>query len=197
MSSRASDSSPSPPLEALRQLAIVYPSVLPWRPHFLCPHHIIPFLEAAIADTPAKWLIEPQADEVFESADDCQRRLQGFALSVGFAVVRVSGSMKQQRPRFQFKCIHHGVETANKRGLEEHVERDTDGNIVSRRKQEGTSVQQRGCKWEVYLALKILDKGNSAVKALMLGITNNTHSHPAAVNPLGYKVHEKALESYY
>jgi hypothetical protein len=31
----------------------------------------------------------------------------------------------------------------------------------------------------------------------MLGITNNTHSHPAAVNPLGYKVHEKALESYY
>lgn len=30
-----------------------------------------------------------------------------------------------------------------------------------------------------------------------MGITNNTHSHLAAVNPLGYKVHEKALERYY
>ena len=30
----------------------------------------------------------------------------------------------------------------------------------------------------------------------MLGITNQAHSHPPAANPLRYKAHERALETY-
>ena len=144
--------SSSPPPQQEGRVALVYPPNVPWKAHFACPHHVVPVLEAAVADLPPEWLQEPQDSEVFESAEDCQRRLQGFALSVGFAVIRQSGSMKQQRPRFQFKCIHHGSETANKRHLEEHVKRDTEGNVVSCRKQEWTSINQKDCKWEIYLA---------------------------------------------
>jgi hypothetical protein len=30
----------------------------------------------------------------------------------------------------------------------------------------------------------------------VIGITNNTHSHPPSPNPVRYKAHEKALEQY-
>jgi hypothetical protein len=73
------------------------------------------------------------AGEVFDNPDVCKERLQGWALSQGFAIVQKSGSLKSARPRFEFRCIHHGDKTANTHQLEEHVERDEEGTITSRR----------------------------------------------------------------
>ena len=36
----------------------------------------------------------------------------------------------------------------------------------------------------------------SGTKGFVLGITNQAHSHPPAANPLRYKAHERALETY-
>ena len=40
--------------------------------------------------------------------------------------------------RVRWQCIHHGEETANKRGLKKHVKRDKESKIISQRKQEHT-----------------------------------------------------------
>lgn len=66
----------------------------------------------------------PQKDEDFESSRNCFRRLQGYALSQGFAVVPKSGRMKQKSPLLHLKCMHHGKEMRNDRQLELHIERD-------------------------------------------------------------------------
>ena len=176
--------------------SIVYFSETPWSPHPSCPPYIVPVLRKAIAKLPPAFLLDPVGGEVFESKEDCLKRLQGYALLVGFAVVLKSGSLKASRIRFQFRCIHHGIETLNTRGLEENVEYDTDIEIISQRRQQATATQQKDCRWAVYLAWKNIGLRGSGQNGFLLGITNNTHSHPPAPKPLRYKVHEKALEEY-
>jgi hypothetical protein len=60
------------------------------------------------------------------------RRLQAYALSKGFAVMAFSSTSKRAR----FTCIHHGSQPRNTRGLEDHIEKDKEDNIVSRRKRD-------------------------------------------------------------
>jgi hypothetical protein len=48
--------------------------------------------------------------------------------------MRKSGSLKQARPRFDFRCIHYGDDTADTRKLEKYIERDEEDRITSRRK---------------------------------------------------------------
>ncbi len=95
-----------------------------WTAHPDCPEHIKAELEARVRSFPPDFLELPIAGEVFENPDVCQERLQGWALSQGFAVVRTSGSLKQTRPRFEFRCIHHGDDTSDTRKLDKHVIRD-------------------------------------------------------------------------
>jgi hypothetical protein len=98
-----------------------------------CPEHVKAELELRVRSLPSSFLVAPVDSEVFENAALCQERLQGWALSQGFAIVRKSGSMKQARPRFDFRCIHHGNDTLDTRRLEKHVKRDEDNRITSRR----------------------------------------------------------------
>jgi hypothetical protein len=98
--------------------------------HPLCPPHLRKVGEDAVEAFDSAWLLPPQAGEVFESAKACLRRLQGYALSRGFAVV-TTASVKD---RARFACIHHGAETKNWRELEDHVEKDAEGSILTRRK---------------------------------------------------------------
>jgi hypothetical protein len=58
--------------------------------------------------------------------ESCLCRLQGYALTKGFAVVKVSGSTDSKRVRIQYRCIHYGKETENKRQLERYIERDSE-----------------------------------------------------------------------
>ncbi|KAF7511454.1 hypothetical protein GJ744_004643 [Endocarpon pusillum] len=104
-----------------------------WTAHPDCPEHLKPELERRVRSLPSSFLLPPIANEVFDNPNVCYERLQGWALSQGFAIVRTSGSVKQKRPRFEFRCIHHGGETANTRKLEDHVIRDEEGTIISRR----------------------------------------------------------------
>lgn len=77
------------------------------------------------------WLLSPKEGEVFDSGKECLVRLQGFALSRGFAIVTIASTAG----RFRFAYIHHGEQTKNWRKLEEHVQKDPDSNqIISRRR---------------------------------------------------------------
>lgn len=138
------------------------------------------------------WLLPPQAGEVFESAKACLRRLQGYALSQGFAVVTTTSKPSRAR----FACIHHGTATKNWRHLEDHVQRDAEGNIITRRQREDTSANAKQCTWEVYWSIRSLDRRGSGVVAGQLGITRDSHNHVLSPNPFIYKVHEKATAQY-
>jgi hypothetical protein len=141
--------------------------------------------------------LPPIAGEVFENPDTCQERLQGWALSQGFAIVRKNGSLKQALPRFDFRCIHHGDGTANTHKLEKHVERNEEDRITSRRKQESTNINARNCSYLVFLSYKQIGQRGTGKYGLVLGVSNDIHSHQMAVNPLRYKrEHTMRLPSF-
>ena len=81
--------------------------------------------------------------------------------------------MKQARPRFDFRCIHHGDETANTHKLEKHVERDKEDRITSRRKQESTNINARNCSYLVFLSYKQIRQRSSGKHGLVLGVSND------------------------
>lgn len=134
----------------------------------------------------------PSKREFFNSAKECLRRLQGYALSRGCAVVTTTS----KKGRAQFACIHHGAETKNWRDLEDDVEKDAEDKIVSRRKREATFSNARGCTWEMYWSVRSVGKRGSGVVAGQLGITRDVHNHILAPNPLIYKVYQKVTPQY-
>jgi hypothetical protein len=77
--------------------------------HALCPPHLRTVVEDAVEAFDNAWLLPPRQGEVFETSKACRRRLQGYALSQGFAVVTASSN----KTRARFSCIHHGVQTRN------------------------------------------------------------------------------------
>ncbi|KAF7502294.1 hypothetical protein GJ744_006162 [Endocarpon pusillum] len=164
-----------------------------WSADPRCPAHLRAEVEARALSFPPAFLNEPANGEVFENVDLCRERLQGFAFTQGFAIVQTSGSMTQQRPRFYFQCIHYRRKTRNTRDLEEHVERDENGEITTRRKQEATNINARDCPYHLWLSYKQIGKRGSGQFGLVLGIKNNAHNHAMAVNPLVYSEHRKSL----
>ena len=167
-----------------------------WTAHPNCPAHLRGEVEARVRAFPPSFLEEPVDGEVFDNVELCRERLQGFAFSQGFTVVQTSGSMRMARPRFYFRCVHHGTATLNTRGLEEHVERDEDDNITSRRQQEATNINQKDCPYFIWLAHKQIGKRGSGKFGFVLGIKNDTHSHNMAVNPLTYSEHRRSLPAF-
>ena len=61
---------------------------------------------------------EPQPDEVFQSLEDLQKRLQDYAFCNGFAVCQTAKEMKN-RECVTYKCYRHGTKTKNWRKTEE------------------------------------------------------------------------------
>ena len=167
-----------------------------WTAHPDCPAHVKSELETRVRSLPPSFLAPPAVGEVFENPDLCQERLQGFALSQGFVIIRQSGSLKQARPRFEFRCIHHAAHTRNTRQLESHVERDEEDNIITRRQQEYTNINARNCPYLVTLVRKQLIKRGSGIYGLVLSAVHDTHSHEMAVNPFRYKQHVSSLPGY-
>jgi hypothetical protein len=64
--------------------------------------------------------------------------------------------MKTQVMRVRWLCIYHNLEIANKRGLEEYVIYDSEGNINSERKREYTKIIGKGCKWGMGINYKAI-----------------------------------------
>ena len=96
------------------------------------PPHQRRTFDRAIARLPIDFLGFPVTGEVFGSKAECKARLQGFALSQGFAVV-VSKSSQDGTPRAEFLYIYHGTVTRNHHELEDEVEKDSEDNITSKR----------------------------------------------------------------
>jgi hypothetical protein len=113
-------------------------------------------------------------------------------LSKGFAIITLSSTPK----RAKFACIHYGAESRNWRGLEDHVEKDRDDSIVSRRRRDDTSNNAKNYPWEMYWSVRSVGKKGSGVVAGQLGITKDIHSHLLAPNPFIYQAHRKATTQY-
>ncbi|KAF7505209.1 hypothetical protein GJ744_001138 [Endocarpon pusillum] len=163
-------------------LVLIFSEMATWQAHPHCPPEAQNRLKKIVQALPEAYLEPPQKREEFDGHESCIRRLQGYALSRGFAVVKVSGGINSKRAHYQYKCIHHGKETRNHRQLELHVERDADGKPTTKRQRESTHTQQRDCPWEVYLLLRKI-RGTTRT-AWLLGITKENHSHLMAINPL-------------
>ena len=162
--------------------------------HLRVPAHLHAVLERAITALPPAWLQPPATGEIFQSKEECKKRLQGFALNQGFAVV-AGKSYKEGTPRNEFLCIHHGDKTRNDRGLEEKVEKDSEGKIISQRQREATFVKQKSCKWRYICSYRPVKRGDTT-KVYYLTVTYNEHSHELGNNPFAYKIHETALAEY-
>jgi hypothetical protein len=92
-----------------------------WRAHSDCPPGERERIERAVRALPAEYLLSPRSGELFNSSEACLRRLQGFTLSKGFAVVKASGSLSSKRPRIQYKYIYYSQTSRNTRQLEDHI----------------------------------------------------------------------------
>jgi hypothetical protein len=142
-----------------------------------------------VNNNPSAWRIPPQISEIFDSIEDCKKRLKGFALAEGFDVV-ITGTGSKQFPSARFACIHHGVSTQNKRGLEDRVMRNKEGAVISQRQREDTLINQTECKWSVRVSYKGLEKKGSDQKAFILTVVSLDHSgHSLVDNPLLYPGH--------
>ena len=168
-----------------------------WKPHPFCPPHQLPVLLREIQALPASVFPHPCTGETFDSPVDALRRLNGFALSQGFAIVRTNGSEHAKQPYLLLQCIHHGKTTKNVRNLEDHVQRDDKGIITTNRKQEATSIQGRNCQVRYGLSWKKEPPRSGEYTWVLKVLTEDgIQSHPMMPFPLAYDIHKKASESY-
>jgi len=111
-------------------------SASPERPafvaHALYPLHLRKLVEDTMEAFDSAWLLSSQQGELFESAKDCLRRLQGYALSCGFAVVITTS----KKSRAQFAYIYYEAETKNCRNLKVYINKDKNNNIINKYKRE-------------------------------------------------------------
>ena len=168
-----------------------------WKPHPFCPPHQLPVLTREIQALPASFFLYPCTGETFDSPGIALRRLNGFALSQGFAIVRTNGSEHSKKPYLLMQCIHHRKKTMNTRNLEDHVQRDNKGVITSTRKQEATSIQGRDCQVRYGLSWK-RDPPKSGEYIWVLRVLNEDaiHSHAMTAFFLAYDIHKRASESH-
>src|ERR1700744_5733856 len=132
---------PRPPLSTNRMASqSSTASSFTWRAHPDVPDRVRYNLEKVVNAFPPKWLREPVTGEIFQSIEECERRLVAFSLSHGFDVV-TGNSAKKPFPRRTLVCSHHGAETRNSRKLPDEVERNEEGVIIGERKRELTSVR--------------------------------------------------------
>ena len=158
------------------------------------PAHVKPTWLRAVGALPPAWLNAPATGEVFEGKDDCMRRLQGWALFEGFAVVQ-GRVWKDQTSRWQFLCKQHGTKTANKRGLEARKGKDEEGNVVTDRQRDTMIKAKKDCHFEYSLSYKPISRGNSE-KQYIGTLKCLGHTHRNNLNPFSFKVHETGTIEY-
>jgi len=161
-----------------------------------CPAHLAVELTNVVMDLPTSYFLAPHSGEVFGSVEAALARLNGYALTQGFAVVKSGGSEHSKKPYISFKCIHHGAQTRNYRGLERHIRRDADGVIVSNRKEENTSTMKRDCQVGYGLSFRQLVRGSGIKEWILKVHEGSKHSHELAPYGLRYDIHKRQTESH-
>ena len=113
---------------------------MPWSAPAGCPKHHIAALERLVNSYPAKWLLQPQTGEEFDSLDYYNRRLRAFALAKGFDIIR-NGRGTKNAPSYRFRYFYYGITTKNNRKLKDRVEANKKKNINSKRKRNTTNIR--------------------------------------------------------
>jgi hypothetical protein len=93
-------------------------------------------------------------------------------------------------------CQHHSGKTRNYRGLEERVEHDEEGGVISQRKREKTATGQLKCPYEVRCSYKGFPNRSSPFKAWVLTVKEDQHSHECVDDPLVYPKHKQSTIEY-
>jgi hypothetical protein len=89
------------------------------------------------------------------------------------------------------------VSTENNRGLEERIERNQEGEIISKRQRGETNVRQTRCEWAASVSFKSVGKRNSGVKGWVLEVKNDLHfGHELLDDPLALTEHLKRLPEF-
>jgi hypothetical protein len=168
---------------------------MPWAAKSECPPHYRAAVKRLINALPSFYLLPPLSGEVFESLEDCNRRLRGYALAEGFDVVRKDGGIKAS-PSYRFKCLFHGSHTQNNRKLEDRVEKDSEGKISSKRRRDATNVRQLQCLWSALYSYESIDKMGKGTKRFILTIQCDAYENHQLVNdPFTFPKYLKASKS--
>jgi hypothetical protein len=169
---------------------------MPWKAKSGCAEHHRAAIERLVNSLPPSYLLPPRSGEIFANLDDCNSRLRGYALAEGFDVVRHGGGTKLN-PGCRYKCIFHGINTQNHRKLEDHVGKDSEGRITSKRQRDATSVRQLQCTWSASCSFKSVGKQRSGDKAFVLIVQCDTHEgHQLADDPFTFPGHLKSSEEF-
>jgi hypothetical protein len=145
----------------------------------------------AVRALPAAWLLPPSTGERFEGRDHCLKRLNGYRLYKGFAVI--SGRIwKETTLRQQFLCKIHGTTTTNKRGLEARKAKDKEGNLVTDRHRDTMVKAKKDCRFEYTLSYKAISN-RSSEKEYTGTLKNLDHTHPIHLNPFSFKSMKRGL----
>ena len=158
------------------------------------PEHAKSAWLKAVRALPPAWLLPPATGELFEGRDHCLKRLNGYGLYEGFAVV--SGRVwKEITPRWQFLCKIHGRTTANKRGLEARKAKDKEGNLVIDRQRDTIIKVKKDCRFEYTLSYKAISDGSNEKE--YTGILRCLeYTHPINLNPFSFKVYKTGIIKY-
>ena len=147
---------------------------MPWHAKPGCPEHHRTVVERMVNALPSSYLLPPRSGELFDNLDACNNRLRGYALAEGFDIVKHGGGTKKI-PGSRYKYIFHGINTQNYRKLEDHVEKDSEGKIISRHQRDATSVRQLQCTWSAICSFKSIGKRNSGKKGYILIVQCDTY----------------------
>lgn len=152
---------------------------MPWQAKPGCAEHHRAAVERIANSFPLSWLLAPCTGEVFDNLEHCNRRLRAWAFVEGFDIVR-NGGGTGANPSYRFRCIFHGTATRNSRKLEDRVERDEEGRIVSKRRREATSARQLQCPWSALCSFKDIGKRGSGDKGFVLTIQCEDHQNTSS-----------------
>lgn len=176
--------SPSPEVEIERP---------EWKPNpQLHPDLVV--VKKVVDSMPAHHLLPPKTGEEFDSIEAAFNRLQDYAFTKGFLIVKYSGNpIGTERPRQIFACKHHSEHTQNNRNLDDFTGEG------SNRQRQYTTTSQRGCPYRLRVSW-VCRKGSIQSGMLWrLTVSNPLHGkspleeHPFVANPLAFTAHEDRL----
>jgi hypothetical protein len=106
-----------------------------WRPHPSLDKVLVEVVAKAVCDCNHNYLFSSRSDENYLNPETAYDRQQNWAMSKGFAVVqrskKASNAILGTIMRVRWQYIYYDIVTANKRDLEDHVERNEEGKIIS------------------------------------------------------------------
>ena len=111
----------------------------------------------------------PQNGEMFASIERCIERLRVWGFVEGCAYVKSKSRPLAPTPNHAFACIFANNKTQNHWMLEDCVERDTEGIIISRRQRDTTN-SRSGCGRVYTLAYKQISRRNEALGRQWIGL---------------------------